>query len=53
MLPLRETIRARTAYCVTTIPYDNLRDFVDRLELERRLVRVTMPASSVLVLTEI
>jgi 4-hydroxy-3-polyprenylbenzoate decarboxylase len=35
------------------MPYTSLRDFIDRLERERRLVRVATPVSSVLELTEI
>ncbi len=35
------------------MPYTSLRDFIDRLERERRLVRVTAPVSPVLEMTEI
>src|SRR4030095_12713397 len=35
------------------MPYDSLRDFIDRLEREQRLVRVTVPVSPVLEMTEI
>jgi 4-hydroxy-3-polyprenylbenzoate decarboxylase len=35
------------------MPYTSLRDFIERLERERRLVRVTAPVSPVLEMTEI
>src|SRR5262245_65316340 len=35
------------------MPYASLRDFIDRLEREKRLVRVTAPVSPVLEMTEI
>ncbi len=35
------------------MPYASLRDFIDRLEREQRLVRVTTPVSTVLEMTEI
>jgi 4-hydroxy-3-polyprenylbenzoate decarboxylase len=35
------------------MPYSSLRDFMDRLERERRLVRVAEPVSTVLEMTEI
>src|SRR5271155_1163435 len=35
------------------MPYTSLRDFIERLEREHRLVRVATPVSSVLELTEI
>ena len=35
------------------MPYSSLRDFIDRLEREKRLVRVSAPVSPVLEMTEI
>jgi 4-hydroxy-3-polyprenylbenzoate decarboxylase len=35
------------------MPYDSLRDFIDRLEREKRLVRVKAPVSPMLEMTEI
>ena len=35
------------------MPYDSLRDFIDRLEASGRLVRVTRPVSTHLEMTEI
>jgi 4-hydroxy-3-polyprenylbenzoate decarboxylase len=35
------------------MPYSSLRDFIDRLEREKRLVRVSEPVSTVLEMTEI
>ncbi len=46
---MRPTRLARSA----VVPYASLRDFIDRLEQEGRLVRVAEPVSSVLEITEI
>ena len=35
------------------MPYSSLRDFIDRLEREKRLVRVSAPVSPYLEMTEI
>jgi len=35
------------------MPYSSLRDFIDRLERDRLLVRVSAPVSPVLEMTEI
>ena len=50
---MRQFAPGRRGALETSMPYASLREFIDRLEREKRLVRVREPVSTVLEMTEI